>query len=247
MKQRHIAALVAEALGTFVLVAVVLNVTRYGLPLFTALAAGLTVAAFTSVVGKVSGGHFNPAITLGFLSIRKISVARAIAYLVVQFAAAFAAYELYAYLTGRPLLNSTAPFALKVFLAEAIGALIFGFAFAAVIKQKVEGWQAAATIGIGLFLGITVAGLGSVGIINPAVALGVRSFDLMGFSYWLAPIIGVIVGFYGYLYAVGPFFGKTVVASKAAVAPTPVVAKSTVSAKKTTVKKSAAKKKTTKK
>lgn len=241
MKQRHIAALVAEALGTFVLVAVVLNVTRYGLPLFTAMAAGLTVAAFVSVAGKVSGGHFNPLITLGFLSLRKISFVRAIAYLVVQVAGAVAAWQLYEYLTGRTLTNTTTPFDWKIFIAEAIGGVIFAFAVAAVVAQKDEGWQAAATIGTGLFLAITVAGLGSAGIVNPAVAVGVRSFDV---NYFLGPIIGGVVGMYAYTYLVGPFFKSAAV--QTAKAPKAVAAPAVVKpapAKKAVAKKAPAKKK----
>lgn len=217
MKQRHVAAFVAEAIGTFVLVAVVLNVTRYGLPFFTAMAAGLTIAAFTSVVGKVSGGHFNPAITLGFLSMRKVSFARAVSYIVAQVLAAAAAWQLYEYLTERTLKNTSTPFDWRIFTAEVIGAVIFGFAFAAVVKQKVEGWQAAATLGTALFLGITVAGLGSAGIINPAVAVGVRSFDM---NYFLGPVVGAIVGMYVYVYAVGPFFGSDKVTKSATTATT---------------------------
>jgi glycerol uptake facilitator-like aquaporin len=166
----------------------------------------------------VSGGHFNPAITLGLLSLRKVSFVRAIGYLVVQVAGAVAAWQLYEYLTERTLRNTSTPFDWRIVIAEAIGALIFGFAVAAVVMQKVEGWQAAATIGTGLFLGITVAGLGSAGIINPAVAVGVRSFDM---NYFLGPVIGAIVGMNLYAYAVGPFFG-TVKEPKAAAAPAPV-------------------------
>jgi glycerol uptake facilitator-like aquaporin len=239
MRQRQIAALVAEALGTFVLVVVVLNVTRYGLPLFTALAAGLTVAAFTSAVGKVSGGHFNPAITLGFLSLRKISFVRAIAYLVVQVAGAVAAWQLYQYLTGRTLTNATTAFEWKIFIAEAIGALVFGFAFASVVSQKVEGWQAAATIGTGLFLGLTVAGLGSAAILNPAVAVGVRSFDV---NYFLGPIIGAVIGMYLHTYAVaGASFRRVKLASSS-----PTFATKSASAKKAVAKKQPAKKNTKK-
>lgn len=236
MKQRHIAALVAEALGTFVLVAVVLNVTRYGLPFFTAMAAGLTVAAFFSAVGRVSGGHFNPAITLGFLSLRKVSFVRAIGYLVVQVLGAIAAWQLYEYLTERTLRNTSTPFDWRIVIAEAIGALIFGFAVAAAVLQKVGGWQAAATVGTGLFLGITVAGLGSAGLVNPAVAVGVRSFDM---NYFIGPVIGAIVGMNLYVYAVAPFFGSDKETKKVAAAP---AATKAAPAKKAAAKKKPAKK-----
>lgn len=243
MKQRQVAALVAEFVGTFVLVAVVLNVTRYGLPFFTAMAAGLTVAAFFSAVGKVSGGHFNPAITLGLFSLRKVSFVRTIGYLVAQVLAAVAAWQLYEYLTQRTLSNVSTPWDWRIAIAEGVGGIIFGFAVAAVVAQKVEGWQAAATVGTGLFLALTVAGLGSAGIVNPAVAVGVRSFDM---NYFIGPVVGAIVGMYAYTYLINPFFVSK--SAKAVAAPAPkaaVASKPAAPAKKVAAKKPA--KKTSKK
>jgi glycerol uptake facilitator-like aquaporin len=238
LKQQHIAALIVEALGTFVLVMVVLNVSRYGLPFFTAIAAGLTVAAFVSAGAKISGGHFNPAVTLGFLSIRKVSFVRSIAYIIVQIAGAVAAWQLYEYFVDKALKNTSTPFDMHIVVAEAVGALVFGFAIAAVVSQKAEGWQAAATIGTGLFLGLTVAGLGSNAILNPAVAIGIRSFDT---NYFLGPVVGVAVGMLVYTYAVHPFFSsatKTV----AVKSPAPVSASVAPKAKKAPAKKKSAKK-----
>ena len=133
--------------------------------------------------------------------------------------------------------NSTTAFDWKIIIAEAIGALIFGFAVASVVSQKVEGWQAAATIGTGLFLGITVAGLGSAGIVNPAVAVGVRSLDI---NYFLGPIVGAIVGMLAYTYLVAPFFGVAKAAPKAVSAP--VAAKAAPAKKAATAKKPSIKK-----
>jgi aquaporin Z len=213
MKQRYIAELLAEFIGTFVLVMVVLNVSRYGLPFFTAIAAGVAVATFYSVAVKISGGHFNPAVTLGMFSVRKITFVRTIAYLVAQAVGAVAGWQLYDYFTQRSLKNATTAFDWRIFIAEAVGTVVFTVAFAAVIKQKIEGWQAAATIGTAFFLGITVAGLASNGLLNPALALGVRSFDL---NYFLGPVLGGIVGFNLYIYALAPMMaGRFAVAAKA--------------------------------
>ncbi len=235
MKQRHVAALLAEALGVFVLTMVVLNVSRYGLPLFTALAAGLSIATFTSAVGFLSGGHYNPAITLGFFSLRKVSFVRTVAYLVVQVLGAVAAWQLYEYFTEKTLRNTTVPFDWRVFIAEAAGAAIFGMAFAAVVWQKTTGWQAAITIGSGLFLGLTIAGLASNAILNPAVAVGIRSFDM---NYFLGPVVGVLVGMNLYTYVMSPAL-KAASAAKTVVA-APVATKS-APAKKATKKKTAKK------
>jgi glycerol uptake facilitator-like aquaporin len=243
MKQRHIAALLAEALGTFVLVLVVLNVSRYGLPFFTAMAAGLTVAAFTSAFNKISGAQFNPAFTLGLFSIRQITFVRTVAYLVAQAVAALGAWQLYQYFTDRTLKNATTPFDWRIFIAEAVGALVFSLGAIAAVTQKFEGWQKAATVGTALFLGITVAGLASNGIVNPAVALGVRSFDL---NYFLGPVVGFILGALLSAYVLFPVLGfgknKTAAAAKTVASAPKAEVKSAPVAKKAPAKKAPAKK-----
>src|SRR3954469_4629050 len=50
-----------------------------------ALAQGLVIAVMASAVGHISGGHFNPAVTLGFLVTRKIEIHLAAAYWFAQF------------------------------------------------------------------------------------------------------------------------------------------------------------------
>jgi aquaporin TIP len=56
-----------------------------------ALAHGLAIAVMASAVGHISGGHFNPAVTLGFFVTRRISLDLAAVYWSVQFAGAAAA------------------------------------------------------------------------------------------------------------------------------------------------------------
>src|SRR5204862_319743 len=59
-----------------------------------ALANGLAIAVMVSAVGHISGGHFNPAITLGFLVTRRIAPSLAVVYWSMQFAGAAAAAAL---------------------------------------------------------------------------------------------------------------------------------------------------------
>jgi aquaporin TIP len=59
-----------------------------------ALAHGLAIAVMVSAVGHISGGHFNPAVTLGFFVTRRIAPTLAIVYWSMQFAAATAAAAL---------------------------------------------------------------------------------------------------------------------------------------------------------
>ena len=53
-----------------------------------ALATGLVIAVMVSAVGHISGGHFNPAITFGFMLTRRISVLLGLVYWVAQLAGA---------------------------------------------------------------------------------------------------------------------------------------------------------------
>src|ERR671931_1958945 len=67
-----------------------LQITGLGL-VAVAFAHGLAIAVMVSALGHISGGHFNPAITLGFLVTRRIAPALAGVYWIAQFAGAVAA------------------------------------------------------------------------------------------------------------------------------------------------------------
>src|SRR3954463_5276838 len=79
-------ALIAEFIGTFALCFVgILAIHAPGAGLVgVALAHGLTIAVMASATMHTSGGHLNPAVTLGFLVTGKIRAQAAAAYIVVQ-------------------------------------------------------------------------------------------------------------------------------------------------------------------
>jgi aquaporin Z len=88
---KTVPALVAELIGTFALVYVVLNVaTAKGTAgnLFYGLAIGFTVTAMAFAFGGVSGGAFNPAVAVGITLMRLADAANIWIYLVANFAAA---------------------------------------------------------------------------------------------------------------------------------------------------------------
>ena len=77
-----------------------------------ALANGLAIAVMVSAVGHISGGHFNPAVTLGFLVTRRIAPSLAVVYWSMQFAAAASAAGLLRWFypkSTRDLTNLGAP------------------------------------------------------------------------------------------------------------------------------------------
>ena len=86
----------AEFLGTFTLCFVgqgavcatrMMGVEGGGL-VTIALAHGLALATMISALGPISGGHFNPAVTFGFVVTRRITLPMAAGYWVAQFAGA---------------------------------------------------------------------------------------------------------------------------------------------------------------
>src|SRR3954454_18391192 len=79
----------AEFVGTFALIFIGAGSIGFARTLTDiALAHGLVIAVMVSAVGFISGGHFNPAVTLGFLVTRRIAPVLAVSYWVTQFAAA---------------------------------------------------------------------------------------------------------------------------------------------------------------
>src|SRR5438046_5422094 len=80
---------IAEAIGTFALIFIGIGAINANPGLLgVALAHGLTIAVMASATGHISGGHLNPAVTLGALVGGKIDLHGAISYWASQRVAA---------------------------------------------------------------------------------------------------------------------------------------------------------------
>ncbi|MEI8130661.1 MAG: aquaporin [bacterium] len=188
---------IVEAFGTFVLTSAVCLSLVGKFPVSTPVLAGLVIVLFVYTVGHISGAHFNPAITLGAWSIKKIQSMEAFWYLVAQFAGSALALLLVMNTVGLPTLTVSMNW--MTAFAEFLGTLLFGFGVASLLYNKVPHDFTGVVAGGSLLLGISIAALlGSNGVLNPAVALGIGSFNLV---YAIAPIVGSVVGmnFYNYL------------------------------------------------
>ena len=182
---------IAEALGTFALsLTVALSLVGH-FPIPTPVLAALVLGLFVYSVGHLSGTHINPAVTIGAWSIQKISRNDAIMYIIAQFVGAGATLGTLAFLginsTGLAVFNN-----LTVGGAEALGTFFFTFGIASVIYGKAPHGFSGLVVGGSLLFGIAIAVmLGSNGVLNPAVALGIQTFSL---AYVLGPIIGSVLG-----------------------------------------------------
>jgi glycerol uptake facilitator-like aquaporin len=238
MSKKALAMLVAELVGTFVLATVVLSINRYGLPIFTAMAGGVVFATLMLAVGPVSGAHFNPATTIGWLTMKKISIIEAISYVGAQAVGAVLAWKLYEWFADKDIRLAATEFDWKVFTAELLGMAVFAFAITAAAKRKLDAYPAAVVVGSGFFIGATLASLvASAGSINPAVAisLGFRPENSSYYAYLFGPIAGAIIGMNFYRIA---FTDEKVFSLPAkVVAAKPVVKKSAPVSKKSSAKK----------
>lgn len=192
-KQLRPGVLIAEFIGTFSLAyAVLASINGSVAAIPTPVIAGFTLMLAVLSIGGISGAHINPAVTIGLLSVNKISLRDAAGYLVAQFAGAVVALALLSTLLENEVVGvqsdaSTWP----IFFAELIGAAIFTFGVAAAVDQGLQRISAAALVGGSLFLGIFFAAIVSNGILNPAVSVTIQSAT---WAYLAGPIVGAIIG-----------------------------------------------------
>jgi len=177
-----------ELVGTFALVFVgvgtIMSVGPQGDAgtLEVALAHGLVIAVMVSAVGHISGAHFNPAITFGFLLTRRISVLLGLAYWIAQLAGGVLAVLLLRWIfpaANRDATNLGAPARNTIDLGpalvvEALLTFFLVWVFFAVTADPRGAYTAVAGLAIGLvvvfdnLLGYPLTGAG----INPARAFG---------------------------------------------------------------------------
>ena len=194
-RKNRLAMLVGEFLGTAALSLIVLAISHSQLSLgyFIATAAGLMVALMTLALAGISGAVFNPAMTIGLWTVRKLRTMQALSYLVVQLAGGAVAWQLFVYLTNLHGIHNTGTYSARVLVAEVVGTFIFAFAWAAAIYQRFPLFAKAAAIGIGLTTGSLIASLGSAGVLNPAIALSLHQWGWG--TYVLGPVLGAVIGF----------------------------------------------------
>jgi aquaporin Z len=183
---------IAEMLGTFSLALVVL-VTVALKPSLTPLAAALTLGLVVYLIGTLSGAHINPSVSLGALVIDQLPWKDVVVYVIVQLLGGFVALivaSLFIRSLGTTIGAPDSHSQLAIGFAEALGTFLLGFSVAAVMYKKIPPKLNSLAVGGALFFGIIIAsGLGSKGIVNPAVALMTGNATL---GYILGPIVGAI-------------------------------------------------------
>ena len=201
----------AEAIGTFALVAIGPGASMVAARTHAfghsgvALAFGLVVTLVVASTGHLGGAHINPAVTLGFWSVRRFPARDVVPYVVAQCVGAVAASALLVWLLG-PVGNFGATVPLlpipQSFVVEFGYTALLGFVIMAVATdERSPTGVAPFAIGITVFAGALVTGPLTGGSFNPARTLGpaiVGSIWTAHWLYWLAPVSGMIAGMWSY-------------------------------------------------
>lgn len=180
-----------EFLGTLTLTFVVILSLAGVFPIATPVLAAITLGLFVYSVGHISGTHINPAVTVGLWSIKKIDTNDALSYIMAQIFGA--ATALIVAMLMDINYDITASSTLLTGFAEMAGMILFTFGIASVVFGNVHKAMSGVVVGTSLFMGIAIAALmGSNGVLNPAVAVGIKSFSVM---YMIGPLVGSVIGF----------------------------------------------------
>jgi len=196
--------LVAEFIGTFFLVFTIgMTVKNPDTSPLAPLAIGSALMIMVYATGHISGGHLNPAVTLGVTLRGKCTWADAIPYMVAQVIGAVAAAALVLFIKGTATGVPAAPPASTVqytVAAKLLVEFLFTFALVYVVLNSATAKGTQGNSFYGLAIGFTVvvgafaAGPVSGGAFNPAVAVGVGVFDSSTLSGIWIPLVADFLG-----------------------------------------------------
>lgn len=210
-------AISAELIGSFTYVAALFSAFVFAVPaggglLTVALAPGLAFIAMSYAVGHVSGGHFNPAVTLGLVAAGRFERGEAVAYISAQLTGAIAAAALIFLIRSEALGGTWPGFAVTantfggeqfslpaVMLVEWLASALLVIVFMGATSGQAPSGVAPLAIGFSItMLHLMTLAISNAGF-NPARATAAALFaDTRALSqlwvFWAAPIVGAVTG-----------------------------------------------------
>ena len=190
---------IVEFIGTFFLVFTVgMVVIAPGADALAPVAIGSVLMVMIYAGGHISGGHYNPAVTLG-VWLRGACPTRDVApYMIAQVAAGVTAAFIVLYLKGGPAPEAAEPLVVApALLAE----FLFTFALVFVVLNVATAKETEGNSYFGLAIGFTVlvgafaVGPISGGAFNPAVAVGITVMGLSAVAdIWIFLVANLVAG-----------------------------------------------------
>jgi aquaporin Z len=183
-----------------------------------ALAFGLTVLTMVYALGPISGGHFNPAVTVGLWCAKRFAAKDVLPYIIVQVVGAIAAAAvLYVIASGKDGFSLSGGFASNGYgdhspgqysmVAALVTEFVLTFGFLTVILGSTDKRAPAGFAGIAIGLALTLIHLISIPVdntsVNPARSTGPALFAggwalAQLWLFWVAPLLGGAVA--GFIY-----------------------------------------------
>lgn len=190
---------VTEFIGTFFLTFAV-GVAALSGSGFVPLAAGSSLIAMIYAGGHISGGHYNPAVTLAVLVRGRIGIRDVVGYWITQVVGAVIAGAL-----ARAVVNPAAVKTLALSghteAAAAVVEVLITFALCYVVlnvatsKDQVNNGFFGLAIGFTVVAGAFAVGGISGGVFNPAVALGGATAGMFAWStIWVYVVVQLVAG-----------------------------------------------------
>ena len=146
-------ALVGEFLGTFLLIVAIMAFSG------NAFFVGVSLSVIALALFAITGAHFNPAVSFGLWTMRRITTQKMFTYWVAQFVGAMAAIvaiNLYANSSLAVSFGNFLAFDWKIFIAELIAMGVFMFGIAAALNRGQTDGDKAVGIGLSLFLALAI-------------------------------------------------------------------------------------------
>lgn len=208
--------LAAELIGTFMLMSSVLGAAFYsfGAPsgaagiLGVAFSIGITVMTLIRSIGPISGGHYNPAVTLGLVAGGRFAAADAVPYIIAQCAGAVLATFVFSIIGHTPASYAANGFGeLSMLNASLTSVFVLETMLTAFFLIVIMGsTRAGATPGFApLAIGFALTAIHIMAIpisnasVNPARSLGSAVFaggEALSqlWVFWAAPVLGAVIG-----------------------------------------------------
>ncbi len=195
-----------ELIGTFFLV-LTIGLTVLGSAAMPPVAIGSALMIMVYMGGHISGGHYNPAVSLGVMLRGKLEGKELVPYWISQILGAFLAAVVVYVILGKTF--APAPAAEVSAVSARLVEFLFTFALVLVVLQTATSDKTAGNSYYGLAIGFTVmvgamaGGPVSGGAFNPAVGIGPILFQTIMGGGGIADL---------WLYLVGPLLGGVVAA-----------------------------------
>lgn len=218
-------AAVAEFFGPFALVVAGVgaiistqNLSDGGNLVAVALAHGLAIGLMIAALGHISGGHFNPAVSISMLATGEIGVTRAVAYIVAQLLGGVAGAGVLTLVfpalgeigrnnpgvnLGVPALGPDVTVAGGLIMEAVMTFFLVLVIFGTVVDGRGPKGIAALAIGLAITMDVLTGGRITGAAMNPARAFGpelVQQDFTNWWIYWVGPIVGGLIAAFAYKY-----------------------------------------------